>query len=321
MSLYQRPDSDVWWVNIAVPGHPRLRRSTGTSDRFEAQRIHDEIKAGLWSVPKVKNRQRWGDAVLAWTAVEDRSESELLSLRKLGTKFGDPWLDQITGGMVESALAFCQTAGTYMRYRTMIMAILNLAVKRGWLKEVPDVPVRRDKKKKTRIWITPDQWERLYAALPAHLKAPAVLALNTGLRQANVFGLRWRDVDLERRLITVHAEDTKNDDDLAVPLNDAAVATLQAQAGVHPEFVFAFRGKPILKPKTGFSNACVAAGVPDFTWHGFRHTWATWHVQNGTPLGVLQKLGGWADLRMVMNYAKFSADFVAEFVNNVRRKP
>ena len=61
--------------------------------------------------------------------------------------------------------------------------------------------------------------------------------------------------------------------------------------------------------------------VPDFTWHGFRHTWATWHVQNGTPLGVLQKLGGWADLRMVMNYAKFSADFVAEFVNNVRRKP
>ena len=51
------------------------------------------------------------------------------------------------------------------------------------------------------------------------------------------------------------------------------------------------------------------------------HTWATWHVQNGTPLGVLQKLGGWADLRMVMNYAKFSADFVAEFVNNVRRKP
>ena len=50
--------------------------------------------------------------------------------------------------------------------------------------------------------------------------------------------------------------------------------------------------------------------------HGLRHTWATWHVQNGTPLDVLQKLGGWSDLRMVMNYAHHSPRYLAKFANN-----
>lgn len=52
-----------------------------------------------------------------------------------------------------------------------------------------------------------------------------------------------------------------------------------------------------------------------------RAGWATWHVQNGTPLEVLQKLGGWSDLRMVMNYAHHSPGYLASFVNNTMEKP
>ncbi|HBN22304.1 MAG TPA: hypothetical protein DD412_03605 [Holosporales bacterium] len=35
------------------------------------------------------------------------------------------------------------------------------------------------------------------------------------------------------------------------------------------------------------------AGIKDFRWHDWRHTWASWHAQEGTPLSVLQELGGW----------------------------
>ena len=56
-------------------------------------------------------------------------------------------------------------------------------------------------------------------------------------------------------------------------------------------------------------------------WHGFRHTWATWHIQSGTPLDVLQKLGGWSDHRMVLNYAQHSAGYLASFANNNRKTP
>jgi hypothetical protein len=46
-----------------------------------------------------------------------------------------------------------------------------------------------------------------------------------------------------------------------------------------------------------------------------RHTWASWHVQAGTPLHVLQKLGGWESVEMVQKYAHLSSDHLAEYVN------
>ena len=45
-----------------------------------------------------------------------------------------------------------------------------------------------------------------------------------------------------------------------------------------------------------------------FRWHDLRHTWASWHVQNGTPLQELMELGSWASYEMVLRYAHLAAD-------------
>lgn len=325
MSLYKQSDSENWYINIVVPGQPRIRRSTGTSDRREAQRIHDEVKGKTWSAPKLAGKT-WGAAVLKWTEVETRSESELLSLKKFAKHFPDRRLADITPEAVDKALSFCNTAGTYMRYRTMIAAILALSGLKLKLH------VRKDKKKKPRKWITHEEWDKLYAELPKHQQHMAKFAVETGLRQANVLGLTWDRVDLERKLVWVEAEDMKGGEAHPVPLSEGALNVLQAVQGTHPEFVFTFRGKPIGEIKTAFQAAAVRAGLgkfivseagtsySGFTWHGLRHTWATWHVQAGTPLGVLKELGAWSDMRMVMNYSHFSADHVATFANNAGKK-
>lgn len=325
MPLYKQKNSDIWWVSISVPGHSRLRRSTGETDRLQAQRIYDETKAGLWKVDPALKGRTWGKAVSAWVDAEERSDSELLSLAKFAKQYKDRPLASVTPESIDQALSFCQTAGTYMRYRTMIAAILNMAgIKIKLLS-------RRDKKKKAREWITHEQWERLHAELPAHMKPMAAFAVYTGLRQANVLGLTWSRVDLKRRVVWVEAEDMKADKAISIPLSEEAVHVLQTVEGQHPEFVFTFRGKPIQEIKTAFRAACLRAAreagggavddrLASFTWHGLRHTWATWHIQNGTPLEVLQKLGGWSDLRMVMNYAHHSPGHLASFANNTRKK-
>ena len=51
------------------------------------------------------------------------------------------------------------------------------------------------------------------------------------------------------------------------------------------------------------------AGIErSFRWHDLRHTWASWHVQSGTPLQELMELGGWASFEMVLRYAHLAAD-------------
>jgi integrase len=322
MPLYKRSGSAIWWANISVPGRPRLRRSTGEIDEVKAQRRHDEFKVEVWKEDPALRGDTWGRAVEKWVAAEERSDSELLSLAKFGRSYPDRMLAKVTPESIDQALGFCRTAGTYTRYRTMIAAILNMAGCKVKLLS------RRDKKTKSRSWLTQEQWACLYAELPAHMKPMAEFAISTGLRQANVLGLAWSRVDLARKVVWVEAEDTKADQALTVPLSKDAMRVLADQVGQHPEFVFTYRGKPVGEIKTAFQAACLRAqvGVLDghgryhgFTWHGFRHTWATWHIQNGTPIEVLQKLGGWSDLRMVMNYAHHSPGHLASFADNVRQ--
>ena len=57
--------------------------------------------------------------------------------------------------------------------------------------------------------------------------------------------------------------------------------------------------------------------IENFRWHDLRHTWASWHVQAGTPLHVLQELGGWESVEMVRRYAHLSTDHLAEYVERM----
>ena len=170
----------------------------------------------------------------------------------------------------------------------------------------------------------------LRAELPAHMLPMADFAITSGLRKSNVLSLTWARCDLARKMVWVEAEDAKGKAPISVPLSDEALAVLVAQIGQHIEYPFTYRGKPIETIKTGFTAACIRAKLGErdkdgqysgFVWHGFRHTWATWHVQNGTPIEVLQKLGGWADLRMVMKYVHHDPGYLAGFANNSRGKP
>ena len=54
------------------------------------------------------------------------------------------------------------------------------------------------------------------------------------------------------------------------------------------------------------------AGIENFRWHDLPHTWASWHVQNGTSLQELQQLGGWSSYDMVLRYAHLSSDHLKE---------
>ena len=112
----------------------------------------------------------------------------------------------------------------------------------------------------------------------------AAFSLASGLRAANVTGLRLSAVDLDRRLTRVHPDEAKARRAIPVPLNGDAVAVLQKQIGKHWEVVFTFKGKPVEQVSTAaWYKALGRAEIENFRWHDLRHTWASWHIEGALP--------------------------------------
>lgn len=208
----------------------------------------------------------------------------------------------------------------------MLKAVLNAAVEWEWLDRAP--VTKRTKVVSKRIrWLTQAEAERLLAELPVHLADMARFSLETGLRRSNVTGLQWSQVDIVRRVAWIHPDQAKAKKAITVPLSDTAIAVLRRQLAKKrtSEFVdsvFVYHGKPVYQTVTAaWRKALKRASIRDFRWHDLRHTWASWHVQRGTPLQVLKELGGWETLEMVQRYAHLSADHLTQWVTPLTAAP
>lgn len=243
------------------------------------------------------------------------------------------WLDPCLGGtelssinrdlldQVASARKAVGVSNTTVKNTMEVVPAVLRRAANEWesVDRVPKVRMLPEPKRRIR-WLTRDDAERLIEALPQHLAAMARFSLETGLRRSNVTGLEWSQVDMARRTAWIHPDQAKARKPIAVPLSAAAVVVLREQVGKHRTHVFSFRGKPVRQVNTkAWRAALVRAGVSDFRWHDLRHTWASWHVEAGTPLHVLQELGGWESAGMVRRYAHLSTAHLTEYVDRASR--
>ncbi len=326
MSLYKRKDSPNWWVKITHGGQC-LQQSTGTSDREKAREYHDKLKATLWEQERLGTRpsHSWNEAVVRYLAETSHKASQ--SDDKSHLRWLDGYLNgvalgaidrELLGRIAEQKKAEGVSNATVNRMLEVIRAILRKAVNEWeWMDKAPRIRMLPEPRRRIR-WITREEAERLLAELPEHLRATARFSLETGVRKSNVTGLQWSQVDLRRRCAWIHPDQAKGRKAIAVPLSAAATLVLREQIGKHSVFVFSYRGNPTKQLNTkAWRKALERAGIEDFRWHDLRHTWASWHVQAGTPLYVLQELGGWESVEMVRRYAHLSSDHLIEYVDRM----
>jgi len=322
MSLYKRKDSPCWWIKLSVNGH-RIQRSTGTTDKQKAQEYHDKLKAQLWDETRlgIKPEYRWNEAVVRWLKETEHKVSQVddkTHLRWLHPYLDGKKLTDINRETMETILEARKAGGasncTVNRTLEVVRAILRKAVYEWeWLDKVPKVRMLPEPKRRIR-WLTQEEAQRLISELPGHLAALVRFSLETGLRQRNVTYLEWSQVDIERRCAWIHPDQAKAKKAIPVPLSEAAVILLQEQQGINDKYVFTYHGEPVQQPNNwAWRKALKRAGIKDFRWHDLRHTWASWHVQNGTPLHVLQELGGWSCADMVRKYAHLSSEHLAAY--------
>jgi integrase len=327
MSLYRR--GKTWWVRFTAPNGVRLQQSARTQDRVEAQEYHDRLKAELWRVARLgeKPSHFWEEAVLRYLK-EKRYKASLgddkAHLRWLDQHLRGVKLDGIDRGVIDRVTERRAGEGvsnaTVNRTLEVLRAVLRKAVNEwDWLDKALAIRMLPEPKRRIR-WLSRDEAERLLAELPEHLRAMARFSLATGLRRRNVMELEWSQVDLKRRRAWIHPDQAKARKAIAVPLNAEAMVVLREQAGKHASRVFTYKGMPVKQVNTkAWKKALARVGIEDFRWHDLRHTWASWHVQAGTPLHVLQELGGWESVEMVRKYAHLAADHLTQYAERLAR--
>jgi integrase len=326
MSLRKR--GHFWWIDILAPSGQRVRCSAGTGDKTLARQYHAKVEAEFYRQDKLgeKPKRRWEEAVVRWLKEASHKASradDKSHLRWLDPYLRDKTLDQINrrliDAMTEARLATGVSNATVNRTLEVLRAILNKAVNEWeWLDKAPKIRMLKEPKRRVRF-LTHAEAKRLLAELPEHLSDMAAFSLHTGLRRNNVIGLTWQQVDIKERRLWIHPDQAKARKAIPVALNAEAVAIVARWTGRHPTHVFCFRGKPIRQVSTkAWYGALERAGISDFRWHDLRHMWASWHVQMGTPLYVLQEMGGWESPEMVQRYAHFSPEHLRPYADRLR---
>lgn len=150
-------------------------------------------------------------------------------------------------------------------------------------------------------------------------------AAMTGLRQSELIGLRWRDVDWRAQRIRVrnayvrgeHSGEGKSDLSTrrSVPMADRLVKELRGWSrrtvfSAATQLVFAHpqTGNPLDKSKVTkqFQAACRTAGVPVVRFHDLRHTFATRLAASGESLRTIQEFLGHADSKTTQIYSHYA---------------
>jgi integrase len=253
-------------------------------------------------------------------------------------RLGDVGVEAVDGFVVERDHLNPKTVANHL---TLLISLLRLAHELGWLAALP-----RIKKPKVQLFSTDFRYlrtkeevrrflaaareddERDAEALHA-LYATAVL---TGLRAGELAALRWEDVDIENRRITVQRSfdgPTKSGDVRHVPLMaDELPRILRAHRLAHAGvLVFPAENKRMLQPsarvfqevfhrvlhRAGFPKETVGTRVRRYlTFHGLRHTFASHFMMDGGDIFRLQKYLGHKSQTMTQRYAHLAPAVFAE---------
>lgn len=286
------------------------------------------MKADLWKVKslEIKPERNWLESVVRWISESQHKRSlndDKAHLRWVSPHLESFKLSEITRQTLDCIAELKLNEGvkpsSVNRMLEVIRAILRKAEREWeWIDRAPNVRMLKEDTKRIR-WLTHDEADRLIKELPSHLADMATFSLATGLRLANVTGLQWSDVDLIKRHALVHPDQAKARKAIPVPLNETAVNVIRKQMGKHMSYVFTYGCNPVRQCNTkAWKKALARAGIENFRWHDLRHTWASWHVQNGTSLQELQQLGGWSSYEMVLRYAHLSSDHLRAAAERIR---
>ena len=153
------------------------------------------------------------------------------------------------------------------------------------------------------------------------LRLIVLIAVATGMRASEIFGLLWSDVLYSEGLLAVRAK-LKGGKMRYVPMTPELASELRrfpvviSEDRIFPPKQGATSGRQRLEGS--FEDLLERAGIRDFRFHDLRHTFASWYMMNGGDLYELAKILGHSNIKMTERYAKLGREHIARTGNTAR---
>jgi integrase len=331
--VFERPKgSGIWWINYYDSDGHRHREKIGRESVALNAYIQrrSEVRDGRFAAPrsgtKLKFRELAEDALAnKKLRLAPRSwKTDKLRLAAVKEVFGEMPASGISPAKIESFLAALREKGrstsTLNRYRSLLSSIFSFGVRTGKSRTNPVAKVGRFQENEHRVrFLSAGEEEALrkaVRAISAEREAEMDLALHTGMRRGEQYGLAWADVDLERGILTVHGKTGRR----FVVLNSVAKDALEIlwEISNGSKFVCPDKRRDDQQDwRRWFEEACESAKVDNFRWHDLRHTFASRLVMAGVDLSTVQKLLGHRSIVTTMRYAHLSPDHLQSAVGKL----
>ena len=328
--LYRRKDSPYWWIDVVLPGGQRICRSTRIKDTNDATEFLINLKVAAYKFLRdgVSQEHMWREAVVRYVAENSAKrtlQADIDNLKKLDPFLGHLNLKHVNMDAIWPFIHLRQTEhrvanATINRALEVVRRILHLARDEwNWVERFSKLRMLKEPRRRIRF-LAREEADHLLEELPKHLRPLVQFALSTGCRMGEIVNLEWRRVDLDRRVAWLDHGTTKNGDGRGIPLNKDAVLALRGCVGNSRQWCFTYGGKRMDRVGTAWKRALKRAGITEFRFHDLRHTWASWHVMNGTSLQELMELGGWKSYEMVLRYAHLAPEHLSTAASRIERK-
>lgn len=324
---FRRPRSPYWHYDFIVHGR-RLYGSTQTEQRPIAEALVAKIRSdallqiALGQKPRLTVDEAfiryWNEDACRLPTANDIERG----LKKLRAMLGNIGLHDINDAVVSVFVAKRRadrvilrngkpgkklvSPATVNRETDLLKAVMHRAEDR-WGVEIGRVNWKAQRlieAAPSERYLSVEEADRLLAEAAPHLVGPLLFALYTGARRGNIESLDWAQIDMQGRTVRFQQKSKKpGGKPHTVPLAEPLWLYL---ANLKPKSrgpVWLFQGRKLVDWSDAFRNACRRAEIKGATFHGLRHTAATWMRRQRIPLELVKEILGHANIRTTMRYA------------------
>ncbi len=321
--------NEKWYVQYSFRGQ-RYKKAVGKSKK-KAKEVLRKIEADIvndtFDLP-ARRKMSFDELADYWLENYSKVSNAPSQYEKNGERienhlkpcFGKVEISHITPRMIDEYKNTKHgelSPATVNRTLAILRKMFNDAIRWGFMSQNPMRFVRQLREQQNGFDFYTEEEVRLFLEnTSSAFFQIACCAVYTGMRVGEIVALKWKDVDLERRIITVEKSRsgaTKSRKVRHIPLNSRLLKVLaelkrKAESGfVFPDANGEMRS---IDFRAEMRKAAENAGIRKVRMHDLRHTFASNYVVKGGNIVSLQKILGHSTINMTLRYAHLAPDFM-----------